>query len=122
MESNIFSRFGLTIEIIMDKGVTFISGNFTQFINKFGVNHFTSSSYYLQENRQVESTNKNMVIFLKNIINDRSRQWHTILTYTLWAEQTTTKTSIGHTPFNLLYVQEAIIPMELELTSLRLAL
>jgi hypothetical protein len=34
----------------------------------------------------------------------------------------TTKTSTGHTPFQLLYGQESIMSVELELTSLRLAL
>jgi hypothetical protein len=122
LESNIFSRFGLPIEIISDNGPTFISGKLTQFLNKFGVKHFTSSTYYPQGNGQVESTNKNMVKILKKIINDKPRQWHTLLTYALWADRTTTKTSTGHTPFQLLYGQEAIMPVELELTSLRLAL
>jgi hypothetical protein len=122
LESNIFSCFGLPIEIISDNGPTFISGKFTQFLNKFGVNHFTSSTYYPQGNGKVESTNKNLVKILKKIINDKPHQWHTLLTYALWVDQTTTKTSTGHTPFQLLYGQEAIIPVELELTSLRLAL
>jgi hypothetical protein len=59
---------------------------------------------------------------LKRIIDDKPRQWHTLLIYALWADRTTTKSSTGHTPFHLLYGQEAIMPVELELTSLRLAL
>jgi hypothetical protein len=35
LESNIFSHFGLPIEIILDNGPTFISTKFTQFINNF---------------------------------------------------------------------------------------
>jgi hypothetical protein len=93
LESNIFSRFGLPIEIISDNGPTFISGKLTQFLNKFGVKHFTSSTYYPQGNGQVESTNKNLVKILKKIINDKPRQWHTLLTYALWVDHTTTKTS-----------------------------
>jgi hypothetical protein len=73
LETNIFSRFGLPIEIIFDNGPTFISGNLTQFLNKFGVKHFTSSTYYPQGNGQVESTNKNLVKILKRIINDKPR-------------------------------------------------
>jgi hypothetical protein len=46
LESNIFSRFGLPLEIISDNGPTFISIKFTRFLSKFGVKHFTSSTYY----------------------------------------------------------------------------
>jgi len=59
---------------------------------------------------------------LKKIIDNRPRQWHIILTYELWEDYTTTKSSTGHTPFQLLYDQEVIMPIELELTSLCLSL
>jgi transposase InsO family protein len=50
LENNIFSRFGLPLEIITDNGPTFISAKLTQFLAKLGVKHFTSSSYYPQGN------------------------------------------------------------------------
>jgi hypothetical protein len=50
LESNIFSLFGLPLKIISDNGPTFISAKFTQFLRKFGVKHFTSSTYYPQGN------------------------------------------------------------------------
>jgi hypothetical protein len=40
----------------------------------------------------------------------------------LWADHTTTKSSTGFTPFQLVYGQEAILPTELELSFLRLML
>jgi hypothetical protein len=58
LESNIFSRFNIPLEIIMDNGPTFISAKLTQFLAKLGVKHFTSSSYYPQGNGKAESTNK----------------------------------------------------------------
>jgi len=59
LESNIFYRFGLLIEIIFDNESTFIYGKFTQYINKLGVKHFTSSTYCFQGIGKVESTNTN---------------------------------------------------------------
>jgi hypothetical protein len=50
LENNIFSRFGLPLEIITDNGTTFISAKLTQFLAKLGVKHFISSSYYPQGN------------------------------------------------------------------------
>jgi hypothetical protein len=122
LESNIFACFGLPLEIISDNGSTFISANFSQFLSEFGVKHFTSSTYYPQGNGQAESTNKNLVKILKRIIDDKPHQWHTLLTYALWDDHTTTKNNTGHTPFSLLYGQEVVMPVELQLTSLRLAM
>ena len=59
LEYNIFSLFGLPLEIISDNGPAFMSAKFTQFLDNFGVKHFTSSTYYPQGNGKSESTNKN---------------------------------------------------------------
>jgi hypothetical protein len=54
-------------------------------------------------------------------IGGKPHQWHTLLAYTLWAYHTTTKKKgICHTPFQLLYGQNVVMHVELELTSLRL--
>ena len=45
--------------------------------------------------------------------------WPEELPSVLWAYRTTTRTSIGETPFNLTYGTEAVIPVEIGLTSLR---
>jgi hypothetical protein len=46
LKNNIFSRFGLPLEIITDNGPVFISAKLTHFLAKLGVKHFTSSTYY----------------------------------------------------------------------------
>jgi transposase InsO family protein len=107
LESSIFSCFDLPLEIIYDSGPAFISAKLTHFFNKFGVKHFTSSSYYPQGNGKVESTNKNMI----NILNEKPRPWHTLLIYALWEDRTTTKINIGHTHFQILYDQEDVMPV-----------
>jgi len=83
LETNIFSRFNILLEIIMDNEPTFISAKLTQFLVKLGVKHFTSPSYYPQGNGKSESTNKNLVSIVKKIIEDKPCQWHTLLTYAL---------------------------------------
>jgi transposase InsO family protein len=50
VETNIFSKFGLPLEIIIENGPSFISAKMAQFLAKLGVKHFTSSAYYPQEN------------------------------------------------------------------------
>jgi transposase InsO family protein len=118
LETIIFSRFGIPLEIITDNGPTFISAKLNQFLAKLGVKHFTSSTYYPQGNGQVESTNKNLVRIIKRLIEDKPHQWHTLLNYAIWADRTTTKVSTGCTPFQLVYGQEVILPTEMEISSL----
>jgi transposase InsO family protein len=122
LENNIFSRFGLPLEIITNNGPTFISAKLTQFLAKLGVKISTLSSYYPQGNGQAESTNKNLVRIIKRLIEYKPCQWHTLLTYVLWVDRTITKVSTGYTPFQFVYGQEAILPIKLELSSLRLML
>jgi transposase InsO family protein len=74
LKTNIFSRFGLPLEIITDNGPAFIFAKMTQVLAKLGVKHFTSSSYYPQGNGQAESTNKNLVRIVKSLIEDKSCQ------------------------------------------------
>jgi hypothetical protein len=122
LETDIFSRFGLHLEIITDNDPAFISAKLTRFLAKLGIKHFTSSAYYPQGNGQAESMNKNLVRISKRLIEDKPRQWHTLLTYALWADHTTTKVSTSCTPFQLVYGKEAIWPTDLELSSLRMML
>jgi hypothetical protein len=63
-----------------------------------------------------------MVRIIKRLIEDKPHQCHTLLTYALWEDRTATKVSTSCTPFQLFYGQEALLPTELELSSLMLML
>jgi transposase InsO family protein len=118
LESNIFSRFNIPLEIITDNDPTFVFAKLTYFLAKLGVKHFTSSAYYPHGNGKEDSTNNNLVRIINRIIEYKPLQWHMLLTYALWANHTTTKASTCFTPFQLVYGREAILPTELELASL----
>ena len=45
--------------------------------------------------------------------------WPEELPNVLWAYRTTMRTLVGETPFNLTYGTEAVIPIEVGLTSLK---
>jgi transposase InsO family protein len=74
LETNIFSTFGIPLEIVTDNGLAFIYAKLTQFLAKLGVKHFTSSAYYPQENWKAESINKNMVRIIKRQIEYKPHQ------------------------------------------------
>ncbi|XP_070028888.1 uncharacterized protein [Nicotiana sylvestris] len=47
-----------------------------------------------------------------------SRQWHEKLPFALLGYRTTVRTSVGPTPYSLVYGTEAVIPPEVEIPSL----
>ena len=53
---------------------------------------------------------------------ETSRDWSEKLHFALWAYRTSFRTSIGATPYSLVYGMEAVLPVETEMGSLRVAL
>lgn len=61
---NIFTRFGLPIEIVSDQGVHFINEVIEFLLAEFMVLHKCSAPYHPQANGQAESTNKTVCMTL----------------------------------------------------------
>ena len=53
---------------------------------------------------------------------ETSRDWSEKLPFALWAYRTSFRTSTGATPYSLVYGMEAVLPVEIEMGSLRVAL
>ena len=53
---------------------------------------------------------------------ETSRDWSEKLLFALWAYRTSFRTSTGSTPHCLVYGMEAVLPIEIEMGSLRVAL
>ena len=53
---------------------------------------------------------------------DTSRDWSEKLHFALWRCRTSFRTSTGATPYSLVYGMEAVLPVEIEIGSLRVAL
>ena len=53
---------------------------------------------------------------------EASRDWSEKLPFTLWAYLTSFRTSTGVTPYSLVYAMEAVLPVEIEMGSLRVVL
>ena len=50
------------------------------------------------------------------------KDWFDYLPFTIWGYRTTTHTATGQTPFSLVYVCEAVLPIETEIKSLRVVM
>ncbi|PKI58586.1 hypothetical protein CRG98_021049 [Punica granatum] len=69
-------------------------------------------------NGAVEAANKN----IKRIIEKMTvtyRDWHEMLPFALLAYRTSIRTSTGATPYSLVYGMEAVLPIEVEIPSMR---
>ena len=53
---------------------------------------------------------------------ETSRDWSEKLPFALWAYRTSFRTFIGATPYSLVYGMEVVLPVEIEMGSLRVAL
>ena len=65
--------------------------------------------------------NKNIKRILRKMI-ETSRDWSEKLSFALWAYRTFFRTSIGATPYSLVYGMEAVLPVEIETGSLTVSL
>ena len=70
-------------------------------------------------NGAVEAANKNIKKILRKMI-DKQRGWHEMFPYALLGYRTTIRTSTGATPYLLVYGTEAVVPVEVEIPSLRI--
>jgi hypothetical protein len=92
-----------------------------EIIDKYGIKHRKSSPYQLQANGQIESTNKVLEDILTKTIQLHHREWVDRLPEALWAYQTTWINTTGHTPYELVYVRQLLLPIEFQVRTFCIA-
>jgi hypothetical protein len=93
---------------------------FREFVESMKIKLVNSSPYYAQANGQAEARNKVMIKIIKKRIEDNPRRWHEKLSKVLWAHRTSRHGGTKVTPFELVYGQEAVLPVEIGLQNLRI--
>jgi len=89
---------------------------------KLGFRHENSSPYYPQANGQVEAINKFLKTILQCMVGVNKTNCNLQLYSSLWAYQNSVKTATGFAPFQMIYVLEAVFPIECEIPSLKLVI
>lgn len=87
----------------------------------FAVKHRKSTTYYPRCNGEAETTNKTLKGILTKIVQKQPHDWDRKLVAALWAYRTAYKVTTHQTPFRLAFGQEAVVPLEFIVPSLRLA-
>jgi transposase InsO family protein len=119
VQEHIIYRFGVLQTLTTDQGPSFMSHQFKDFTESMKIKLLDSSPYYAQVNGQAKASNKVLIKILKKSIKDNPRRWHEKLSEALWAHRTSRHGATNVTPFELLYGQEALLPVEIGLQSLR---
>ena len=90
-------------------------------LEEFMVVHKKLAPYHPQANGQAKSTNKILGVVLTKIISDKRFDWELKLHAALWAYRVAYETSIGMTPFNMVFGLDTILPMEFLIPTLPVA-
>ena len=118
--SHIIFKHGVPHELIFDRGSHF-RAEVDTLLQRYGVQHHRSFVYRPQTNGAVEAANKNIKRILRKMV-ETSRDWSEKLPFALWAYRTSFRTSTRATPYSLVYGMEAVLPVEIEMRSLRVTL
>jgi hypothetical protein len=97
-----------------------MSHQFREFVESMEIKLLNSSPYYAQTNGHVEASNKVLIKIIKKRIKDYPRRWHEKLSEVLWAHRTSRHRATKVTPFELVYGQEAVLPVEVSVQNLRI--
>ena len=119
MWKNIICRFRIPLTIISDNRRQFDSQGFREFCSNLGIKNQFSSPGHSQANGQTEVTNWTLLKIIKTRLDDAKGAWPEELPNVLWAYRTIARTSTGETPFRLTYGTEAVILVEVGVTSIR---
>lgn len=119
IEEKIVHRFGIPEVIMADNGPVFVSQAIENYSLGRGIRIVHSTPYYPQSNGQAEASNKVIKGILQKMVADRPDRWHEKLSDTLWAYRTSRRSATGTTPFALTYGHDAVLPMEVQIRSLR---
>src|SRR4051812_36142863 len=106
--------------IIIDNGTQFNCKAFKEFCQKLRIDLCFASVAHPQTNGQTESAKKSILSALKKKLDDKKGRWAEEIPSILWSYRTTYKEATGETPYRMTYGTEAAIPLEVQMSSLRL--
>ncbi|XP_058757655.1 uncharacterized protein LOC131630928 [Vicia villosa] len=118
IKHHIICRYGVPERIITDNGSNLNNKMMKELCENFKITHHNSSPYRPKMNGAVEAANKNIKKIVQKMV-VTYKDWHEMLPFALHGYRTSVRTSTGATPFSLVYGMEAILPVEVEIPSLR---
>eukprot|EP00253_Pinus_taeda_P007499 PITA_07499 len=107
-------------EIVTDQVGQFTSNLVEKLMEEYKVKHIKSTPYHPQANGQVESTNKVLEGIITKTIHLHIIDWVERLPEALWAYITTWRNITRHSPYELVYGKEVLLPFEFKLKTFKM--
>ena len=104
--------------VITDNSANLNNKMVTELCTRFKIKHSNSSPYRPRMNGAVEAANNVQKLIQKMTV--MYKDWHEMLPFAFHDYRTSVRTSTGAAPFSLVYGMEAILPVEVQIPSLRI--
>ena len=110
---NLTTTFGSPLEIITDRGKSFLSAGLQEYIKDLGSKHRLTTPYHPQTNGMVERMHAPLVSGIRKLAEAKGDRWDEFLDQSLFALRIRTHSVTGYSPFKLLFGVDARIPGDL---------
>eukprot|EP00253_Pinus_taeda_P016180 PITA_16180 len=120
LRENIY-KFGYPRELVTDQGSQFTYNLIEYLFAHHKIKHRTSTPYDPQANGKVEVTNRALEGILTKVVSSSRKDWADRLVEATWAYNSTWKTTTSFTPYELVYGKRALLSIEFEYNTLRMA-
>jgi transposase InsO family protein len=108
----ILTRYGCPLTLISDQSTHYINEAIEHLVEHFLLQHWNSTTYYLQGTGQAESTNKVIGKLLTKLVNGTRTDWDDHLYTVLFSYRIAYKVTTTYTPFQLVYGLHPLMPTE----------
>ena len=117
----VFSRYGLPMQLISDQGPNFESTLFREMCRLLKVDKVRTTPYKARTNGLIERWHKVLNTMLAKVVADNHRDWNVHLPYVCAAYRATEHNVTGYTPNFLFLGREAIMPIDLTMEVVELS-
>jgi len=110
--ANVFSRFGMPLQLLSDRGPEFESELFTELCNWMGIDKVRTTAYHPATDGMVERYHRTLNAILAKIVDDDQRNWCEKVPIAAAAYRASVHEATGYTPNRLMFGREVCAPLD----------